>query len=100
MLIQDRFQLAQLYAKATQLDLSIHTTFEIQLPAWQVISDVSSPVQASSGQDAEWIGYEPFRGQLRTVEITAGDTRASQQNLTVGTLRNRLPPAVQNVSTH
>ena len=76
---QRRLDLAELDAVAADLDLEVEPAEELERAVGQPAGQVTGAVQAPLG--IERIGHEPLRRQLGTVQVAAGDTGTTDEQL-------------------
>ena len=77
MLLQHRFNLAQLNAVASELDLLIHTPQELHRAIRSPPRHVSCAVHSRPWLAAKRLGDEAFGGQLRPGQVTPNDSHTS-----------------------
>ena len=86
-----RLDLAELDAEAAHLDLVVDPAEELELAVRPVAREVAGAVEALARR-AERVGHEALGGQLRPVEVAAGEAGAAQAEL-AGTPRGAGLPA-------
>src|SRR6185369_15518599 len=71
------FNLAQLDAKAPQLNLLIHPPQKLDLTIWSIAPEIACAIELSSRFAGKRVRSETFCGQLRTIEITTAQPNAA-----------------------
>src|ERR1043166_1975851 len=97
MLTQRGFDLSSLNAEATNLHLVIFASDELDAAVATVSREVTSLVQPRARLGAELMRDELLRGELRRINITAGDPNSANVYFTRDTDRHRLLMLVQHV---
>ena len=97
MLGGDRLDLAELYPVAAHLDLIVHPAEVDDPPVVQEAHAVAGPVEPSLAPGIEGIADEPLVGELRPVQISAGQQLPSHVQLAHRTDRDGLPGLVEDV---
>src|SRR5205823_4511046 len=91
--------LAQLDAEAPHLHLLVYAPKVLQLARGQVAHQVSRPVEARPRLRAERVRDETLGGQLRSVQIAAGEARTADVEFAGDADRHRLQMLIQHVDT-
>src|SRR5689334_13808816 len=89
-LAQDRFDLLQLYAEPANFYLMVSAANELKVSVTKISGKITCPVKKSACFTCEWIGNEFFSHQFGAVEITASQTCASDEQLSLNTSRHRM----------
>ena len=89
--------LAELDAKAADLDLVVGAAEELDGPVGPIAGQIAGPVEPCSGLGAEGIGNELLGGQLGPVEIAPRNTDAADMHLARHPDRHRMPKAVVKI---
>src|SRR5437868_4841699 len=84
--------LARLDSNAANLDLMVFSARQTYIPGGRVIREVAGVVDAGSRLHAERIGNESFRGQVRAIHVTPGQTNTADLNLTFDAGRRKIKP--------
>src|SRR5690349_20919392 len=95
--LQRRFDLTWLDAEASHLHLMIQSSDKLYLSILPVTRHISCPVQARSANLAERMRHEPLSGKIRAVQITPGDTIASDVQLTRHSHRHELHVLIKHI---
>src|SRR5256885_1737862 len=61
-------------------------------------TQIPCPIHPGIRFGAEWISYEPLRRQLRSIQISACQTRSANVDLPCYPNRYRLPATVQHIN--
>ena len=93
----DDFDLAELDAKAAQLDLVVQAPEELQLAVGAPPALVAGAIQARARLRRERVGDEPLCRQVGTAQIAVGQARAADVELTGHADRHRLAAGVEHV---
>src|SRR5687768_16167863 len=80
-LSEHRFDLAQLDAEATDLDLLIDACQILDVPIWQRAAQISRPIHACPRFRAEWVRKECLRREGWSVQVAARQTNACYAEL-------------------
>ena len=83
--------LAQLDAEAADLDLVVDAAEVLEIAVRQPARQVAGPVQPPAGVSAKRVRHEPLGGQLRAVQVPAGDAGAADVDLPRHADRHGLP---------
>src|SRR3954465_6942658 len=100
MLVENRLNLAQLDAVATNLDLEVYATLELQIAIGQEASQVACFVEMGSLNAPEGIGDKRFTRLLLIIQIAASHTNASNADLAAHTDGLWLQMVIKHVDTH
>jgi len=100
MFAERRFDLAELDAVATNLDLMVDAAEEFDVAVGAIARQVAGAVQARAGARPERIGHELLLRQVGPVEISVHDTGTADVNLAGHADRDRLAPGVEDVYLH
>ncbi len=92
-----RFDLAQFDAQAMQLDLEVVAAEKFQLAICPLANQIAAAIQAVTGY--ERAVDEAFGLHVRQIQVTTGDTRATNVQLTHHALRHRLVIVVQHIQS-
>ena len=95
--VQCRLDLAQLDPVAADLHLLIDSTDVGDPPVGQVASEITGLVQPGSGLVAEGIADKPLGGQLRLVQVSAGEALAAEVQLADYAERDRVQVPVEQI---
>src|SRR5690349_8993561 len=96
MLVQHRFDLAELNPVTAKLHLLIATPCILDVSVALVLRLIARPLQ-SRARCSKWIGNKPRRSQLRAVQVATTQARAAEIKLTHHTDGHRLHAIVENV---
>ena len=91
---------AQFDAEAAQLDLMIATADELQGVVGIPAREIAGAVHPRVGFVRERIEQEAFRREFRGIEITAGDTGATDEEFADHAARHRLQMPVEQMDPH
>ncbi len=94
---QSRLDLPQLDPETAQLDLCVCPALVLQAAVRQPAPEVSCPVHPLTALTVEPVHDETLRRQLRTVQVTAGDTCAADVHLARHPQRYRLTVRIQHI---
>ncbi len=94
---QGRLDLTKLDAEAAHLDLVVDPAQKLDFAVPSVARQVARAVEAPARLAGEQIGPEPVRRQLRTAQVSAGQPRAADPQLTGDPDWHRLEPSVEQV---
>src|SRR6185295_5445712 len=77
---QHGLDLSQLDAESSDLDLEVPAPQELQVSVHSPAGEVASAIEAGARR-AEKVGYELLCGQAGPLQVAAGETRATQEEL-------------------
>src|SRR5437773_499023 len=84
------FDFAEFDAMAANLHLVIRATAKFQVAVLLITHEVSGAKHSCTRFVAEWIGKESLRGKIRTIAITACNSRTPDVKLAAHAHRHRL----------
>ncbi len=87
---QDRLDFAELNTEASELDLLVQSSQELNHAVRQIASPIASPVQSSRAIEAEGVFEEPLGSQLGPVIVALGKPGAAKIDLTRNADRHKL----------
>ena len=94
---QHRGHLAQLDARAANLDLIVHSPDELEIAVGALASQVSRAIDAAAGTGTEWITEEALARQILPMEIAARDAGPADPDLARASLRNQASFGIDEV---
>ncbi len=97
MLEQLRFDFAELDAETTDLHLVVDTADVLDHPVAAQAREVAGTVQTLAGLAVERVGHEAGGAHAGLIQITTGQTGASDVQLTDAALRHQVQGAVEQV---
>ncbi len=97
-LAQPRLDLSQLDPEAAELHLKVVATQVLDIPIRPPPTQIPRPVHPRVRSRAEGVLQKTLRCQLRSIEISACDSHASNVDLTRHPHRYRRPLAVQDIN--
>ena len=90
-------ELAELDADSAQLDLSVATADELELPIRPAPGEVAGPVHPFARRAAKWIGDKPLRRQIGAMQVAARHPCAADAQLADHARRNEIEMCVDNI---
>src|SRR4030095_14918415 len=94
---QHRFDFAQLDAEAADLDLIIEAAQKLDVAVGQIARPIPGPIHARAGDSRERVGQKLLLRPLRTVPISARQSRTGNIELSMNSDRYRLLVLIQYV---
>jgi hypothetical protein len=93
--VEDGLDLAELDTEATNFDLSIEATEEVEVPVWEPPGEVAGTVQALTWGDGEWVRDEAKGSEAGLVEIAAGEAIAGYTQLAWDADRDKVEVGIE-----
>ena len=95
--LQDRFNLFKLDPVPPDFDLSIGAPQILKLTVRQPLGQITSPVEACTWLQAEWVTNEPLSSQISTLHVTTRKTNATDIELSRSFNRHGLQVPIEHV---
>src|ERR1700691_852360 len=97
MLAKHCLDFLQFDAEAADLHLLINTAEEVDVSVQSIAGQVAALVQSRSVLGAEWVREKSLSGQIRTVQIAAGQAGTADVQLTGNSNGNGVAVLIHNV---
>src|SRR6185312_4688765 len=97
---QDRFHLAQLDPDATDLDLMIDATHEIEIASRREADEVAGTIEPLARSRGEGMRYEPFGRQVGPAAVAASEADTAHQKLSGHTHWRRQTRRIEDEDLH